>query len=152
MLMNLQTLGKEAYFREDFFMYHEDVEFSIRVLSKLGCKLFLSSKAIIWHDSKQSFKNAMTCNLAIRNLFYCLVKYQNRKEFVLNQVNYWRTFTKLYTFYRQYYPVRYPLIVLKNITRSLLLLLEKNNQNSARGVLEKINQPIKNNQSFSFIF
>jgi len=152
MFMNLQTLGQEAHVREDFFMYHEDVEFSLRVLSKIRCKLFFSGKAIIWHDSKQSFKDPLTCDLAIRNLFRCLVTYQTKKEFILNQINYWRAFSRLYPFYRQYYPKRYPFAVFKNILHSVCLLAEKRNEDTVREILKEINHPIKYNQSFSFIF
>ncbi len=152
MLLNLETLGAEAYFREDFFMYHEDVEFSLRVLSRLKCKLMFSGKSVVWHDSKQSFSNPLTCNLAIRNLFWCLTKYQTRREYISSLTNYTIQFARLYPFYRQFYPLRYPLAILKNMLYSVGILMKKNDCSSVRNLLEEVNQPVRDVQSFNFVF
>lgn len=105
---NLENLGGDLYFREDFFMYHEDVELSLRILTTTDLGLYFLNSAIVAHDSKRSFFRVSTCKLALRNLFTCLTTYQDRKGFLKKYGMYIKNLFKMYTsFYRQYYPFAY---------------------------------------------
>jgi len=108
---NLKKLQDNFYFREDFFIYHEDVEFSLRVLTQTDLKLYFLNNAIVAHDSKQSFSRTSTCRLALKNLFTCLVTYQDKQEFFSNYPNYVKSLFKMYkSFYYKYYPITYPVL------------------------------------------
>ncbi|MFA7653536.1 MAG: glycosyltransferase family 2 protein [Candidatus Magasanikbacteria bacterium] len=48
-LMRCDLLKKHGYWNEDFFMYHEDTEYSLR-LRMFGYKIILSSEAIFYHE------------------------------------------------------------------------------------------------------
>jgi hypothetical protein len=53
MLINLKALSKVGKFNEDYYMYLEDVELSIR-LRKKGWDVIYAPKAVLWHKVAQS--------------------------------------------------------------------------------------------------
>ncbi|KKU90945.1 MAG: hypothetical protein UY23_C0005G0041 [Candidatus Jorgensenbacteria bacterium GW2011_GWA1_48_11] len=149
---NLDRLQDQLCFREDFFMYHEDVELSLRIITKTGFKLYFLNTAIVAHDSKQSFSRFSTCRLALRNLFTCLVEYQNRKEFWEHFSAYGRSLFRLYKdFYCQYYPFTYPILGTFYLTASLFKLKENKSMDLSR--LYEVNRKLdKWPKRFEFIF
>ncbi len=152
MLLNLPALGKEAYFRDDFFMYHEDVEFSLRVSNKY--QLYYCGDSIAWHDSKQSFSNPRTCKLAIKNLFTCLVEYQSSRDFYKNYFSYLKSYLKYFSFYSRFYPVLYTYYFLKYwfLAGFKKLSYDKNQKQAIK--TNKLNEHYLNGKKreFSFIF
>lgn len=149
---NLEKLQNNLYFREDFFMYHEDVELSLRILTQTNLKLYFLNAAIIAHNSKQSFSRISTCRRALRNLFTCLVTYQNSREFLNNYGMYGRSLFKMYKdFYCQYYPFAYPVLSIFYLVTSIFRLNRQTNFNLSR--LRNINQRMsKYQKQFEFIF
>jgi GT2 family glycosyltransferase len=149
---NLENLQDKLRFREDFFMYHEDVELSLRILAETELKLYFLNPAVVGHDSKQSFSKTSTCKLAIRNLFVCLVTYQKKKEFLSNCRNYGRNLFSTYKrFYRHYYPFAYPVFGLIFFTVSMLKSSRWNGFDLRR--LNEINGKMdKLQKQFEFIF
>ena len=70
-LINTEAFNRSA-FREDLFMYHEDIEFSLmQGLDERG-HLWVVPGAIVWHDTKASFSRRSTCAWAIRNIYRLL--------------------------------------------------------------------------------
>lgn len=111
MFANLKNIGTLLRFREDFYMYHEDVELSLRILTRTPYALYYVKDAVVAHDSKQSFSKVSTCRLALRNLFSCLTEYQDYKSFLRRYPRYCRNLWRMYwTFYEEFYPVAYPLL------------------------------------------
>jgi GT2 family glycosyltransferase len=53
MLIKREVFEKVGYFDEDFFFYHEDVDFCYRAQSK-GIQIFYQPKSIIYHKVSQS--------------------------------------------------------------------------------------------------
>jgi GT2 family glycosyltransferase len=149
---NLEKLRGNLYFREDFFIYHEDVEFSLRVLTQTDLKLYFLNNAIVAHDSKQSFSRTYTCRLALRNLFTCLVTYQDKREFFSNYLNYVKSLFKMYkNFYSKYYPITYPVLSIFYLVTSILKTHKQTNFNLSR--LHEINQKVSRyRKQFEFIF
>jgi GT2 family glycosyltransferase len=121
MFANRESLGSELYFREDFFMYHEDVEFSLRVLSRTKLQLYLLQTAVVGHDSKQSYARFATARFILRNMFTCLTEYQDWRTFLRHYPSYAKNLLRLYaSSYRRYYPVAYPLLSAYYLVTSLL--------------------------------
>ena len=149
---NRENLRDQFYFREDFFMYHEDIELSLRIIANTNLKLYFLNTAIVAHDSKQSFSRFLTCKLALKNLFTCLVTYQNRREFLSHHSMYKKNLFRMYKkFYYQYYPIAYPILSIFYLVMSIFKLKKHKNFNLDR--LYKINK--KMNQwpkRFEFIF
>lgn len=149
---NLDNLRNKLYFREDFFMYHEDVELSLRILTTTTLKLYFLNTSIVAHDSKQSFSKTSTCRRALRNLFTCLRTYQSKREFLKNYGAYIRNLFKMYRdFYHQYFPIAYPVFAALYLTMSILEFRRRANLNLQR--LHMINQRMDNlDKKFEFIF
>lgn len=149
---NLENLQKNLYFREDFFIYHEDVELSLRILTQTSLKLYFLNTAIVAHDSKQSFSRVSTCRRALGNLFTCLVTYQNGREFLNNYGMYGRSLFRMYKdFYCQYYPFAYPALSIFYLVTSIFRLNGQTNFNLSH--LCDINQKMsKYQKQFEFIF
>lgn len=149
---NLENLRENLYFREDFFIYHEDVELSLRILTTTNLGLYFLNNAIVAHDSKQSFSNISTCKLALRNLFTCLTTYQDRKEFFKNCGAYMKNLFKMYrSFYGQYYPFVYPVFGIFYLSTSILKSRKQTNLDLRR--LRFINQKMSHSRKqFEFIF
>jgi len=149
---NSEKLQNNLYFREDFFMYHEDVELSLRILTQTDLKLYFLNTAIVAHDSKQSFSRISTCRLALRNLFTCLVTYQNSQEFLNNYGAYGKNLFRMYRdFYYQYYPFVYFIFGIFYLTTSIFRLQRQKNSNLSR--LYDINQRMSGREKqFEFIF
>lgn len=149
---NLENLQNELCFREDFFMYHEDVELSLRILTQTGLKLYFLNTAIVGHDSKSSFSRVSTCRLALKNLFICLLTYQNSQEFLKNYGAYVKSLFRMYKdFYYQYYPLVYPVFSIFYLMTSIFRLHSQTNFNLDR--LHSINQKLsKYQKQFEFIF
>jgi len=149
---NLENLRWNLYFREDFFMYHEDVELSLRILTTTNLGLYFLNSAIVAHDSKQSFSKTSTCKLALRNLFTCLTIYQGRKEFFKNYGMYIKNLFKMYAgFYRQYYPFAYPIFGIFYLAASMLKAKKQTVFDLRRPRL--INQKMSRlSKQFEFIF
>lgn len=150
---NKEILGNILYFREDFFMYHEDVELSLRVLTSTNFKLFFLKTALVAHDSKQSFGKASTCWLAVKNLFFCLRKYQTTKEYLFNIRRYLANLVvKYFSFYKKYYPLTYPLVSIYCVFFYTFLFKGQEFLNTSR--LRKINLKLSLclKESFNFIF
>jgi len=155
MFVNMKAIGDNV-FRDDFFMYHEDVEFCLRLMLKGIGSMFYCGNAYIWHDSRQSYTGSHTCINAIRNLFVCLTNYQTRKSFIRNIPNYTVSFLSLYPYYGKFYPIRYPILFAKNLIVSLLRAIRMGNHGA---VFEKLTKHLEselrrgaNKQSFRFIF
>lgn len=149
---NLENLGKNLYFREDFFIYHEDVELNLRILTQTNFKLYFLNTAIVAHDSKQSFSRISTCKLALKNLFTCLTTYQNAKEFLNNYFKYTFSLLKMYkNFYYKYYPFSFPVLSFFYLVASVFKLKKQTNFNLSR--LYEINKKISEyKKEFEFIF
>lgn len=149
---NFHTIKEQLYFREDFFMYHEDVELSLRILARTPFKLYFLKTAIVAHDSKQSFSKISTCKLALRNLFTCLIEYQDYKDFLLHYTSYAEKLFRMYVrFYHQYYPFAYPVLGAYYFVTSLFKLRRHNNVKPDR--LYEINQKLSQwPRQFEFIF
>lgn len=149
---NLENLRDNLYFREDFFIYHEDVELSLRILTTTRLALYFLNTSIVAHDSKQSFSKISTCRLAIRNLFTCLATYQSRKEFLTNYGAYIKNFFKMYKdFYYQYYPFAYPAFGIFYLATTVLKLNRQTNFDLKR--LHLINRKMGNHhKQFEFVF
>lgn len=149
---NLENLQNELCFREDFFMYHEDVELSLRILTQTGLKLYFLNTAIVGQDSKSSFSRVSTCRLALKNLFICLLTYQNSQEFLKNYGAYVKSLFRMYKdFYYQYYPLVYPVFSIFYLMTSIFRLHSQTNFNLDR--LHSINQKLsKYQKQFEFIF
>lgn len=149
---NLTNLQSDLYFREDFFSYHEDVELSLRIVTQTDFKLYFLNTAIVAHDSKQSFSRVSTCRRALRNLFTCLITYQDRQEFLNNYGAYGKKLFGMYKgFYYKYYPFAYLVFSAFYLIASVFKLNKKVNFNLNR--LYKINRKMSANQKqFEFIF
>lgn len=149
---NLENLRENLYFRDDFFMYHEDVELSLRILTTTNLGLYFLNSAIVAHDSKQSFSKISTCKLALRNLFTCLTTYQNRKEFFKNYGIYIKNLFKIYkSFYWQYYPFIYPIFGIFYLVVSILKTKKQTVFDLKR--LHLVNQKMNRfSKQFEFIF
>jgi len=149
---NKENLKDKFYFKEIFYMYHEDVEFGLRILAQTNLKLYFLSTAIVAHDSKQSFSRVSTCRLALRNLFTCLKIYQTEKEFLKNYGRYCKNLFSLYkNFYWLYYPFTYPLFSLYYLISSLFRQKKEESYYSKR--LVEINKQLsKYPEKFKFIF
>lgn len=149
---NRHTLKKGLYFREDFFMYHEDVEFSLRILTQTSLKLFFLKTAIVAHDGKQSFSRSSTCNLALRNLFKCLTEYHDYRKFLSHYRTYAKILFLMYMrFYSRYYPIMYPVFGTYHLLTSLARLRHRNDIDLAR--LHEVNRNLeKHPKKFEFIF
>lgn len=149
---NLERLEDNLRFREDFFMYHEDVELSLRILTKTSLKLYFLNGAIVAHDSKQSFSRFSTCKRALKNLFTCLVTYQSSREFLNNCSSYIENLFRMYIdFYREYYPFAYPALSILYFVTSIFRLDRKTNSNLGR--LHDINRKMgKYQKQFQFVF
>ncbi len=149
---NLEKVHKNLYFREDFFIYHEDVELSLRILTRTNLGLYFLNTAIVAHDSKQSFSRISTCKLALRNLFTCLIIYQSGGEFLSNCGMYTRSLFRMYKdFYYQYYPFAYPTFGMFYLITSIFRLGRSTNFNLKP--LHDINREMsKHHKQFEFIF
>ncbi len=152
--VNLDLLGPQAYFREDFFMYHEDVELSLRILADTTFSLLFCPNAYVWHDSKQSFVHSSTCRRALDNLFVCLHEFQSRRAFLQHYPNYAIMLASNYKMYKQYFPVVYPLWSIVNLGRCWLRLLRR--RGSRRCVTPRIEstnrQLTTRGEAFRFVF
>ena len=149
---NREKLQKQLYFREDFFSYHEDVELSLRIITKTNLKMYFLSTAIVAHDSKQSFSRFSTCKLAIRNLFTCLTTYQDRREFLSHYLVYGKNLFRMYKdFYYQYYPFAFPILSIFYLAISVFKLKRCKDINLNR--LNEVNQKMSRlPKQFEFIF
>lgn len=149
---NLSNLNGSLRFREDFFMYHEDVEFSLRILSETDFKLYFLNTAIVAHDSKQSFSRTSTCRLAIRNLFTCLKTHQSNKSFLKNCGTYAKNLFDMYIqFYHRYFPLTYPVFATFYFLKSILYTGNSLSSNLQR--LQRINKKMSSHdKKFEFIF
>lgn len=149
---NLENLRDNLYFREDFFIYHEDVELSLRILTQTDFKLYFLNTAVVAHDSKQSFSQVSTCRRALRNLFTCLITYQDRQEFFNNHGIYRKNLFRMYKdFYYQYYPLAYPVFSIFYLVTSVFKLKKQTNFNLNR--LHDVNKKMSVHQKqFEFIF
>lgn len=149
---NLENLRNKLYFREDFFIYHEDVELSLRILTTTNLGLYFLNTAVVAHDSKQSFSKTSTCRRAIRNLFACLTTYQSKKVFLKNYAAYLKNLARMYKdFYRQYFPLAYPVFGLLYLTTSIFRFSYRGDTDLKR--LHLINQKMSNySKKFEFIF
>lgn len=149
---NLKKLQNQLRFREDFFMYHEDVELSLRIITQTDLRLYFLNTAIVAHDSKQSFSRFLACKLALRNLFTCLIEYQDRIEFWKHYSAYGRNLIRMYkNFYHQYYPFTYPILSTFYLITSFFKLKKRKNSNLNR--LYEVNQKLSElPKRFEFIF
>lgn len=149
---NRERLQNQLRFREDFFMYHEDVELSLRIITQNNIKLYFLNTAIVAHDSKQSFSKFSTCKLALRNLFTCLIKYQDRSDFWKHYSTYGKSLFRMYkNFYYQYYPFTYPILSIFYLVTSIFKLKKQKNINLNR--LDEVNQKLSRYpKRFEFIF
>lgn len=149
---NRERLQKQFYFREDFFIYHEDVELNLRIITKTNLKMYFLSTAIVAHDSKQSFSRFSTCKLALRNLFTCLITYQDRKEFLSHYLVYGKNLFRMYKdFYYQYYPFAFPILSIFYLIISVFKLKKYKDINLNR--LYEVNLKMSRlPKQFEFIF
>lgn len=153
MFVNLELLGEEAYFVDKFFMYHEDIELSLRILSKPNLKLFFCPASYVWHDSKQSFSKESTCRLALKNLFKCLIEFQSNLDFIKHYPNYINNLVKNYSFYKEYYKLVYPINSIKYSLLSLVWLFTPRRRFNVKERIEMINeQVLAKGEKFNFIF
>jgi GT2 family glycosyltransferase len=122
MLIDLSKIPQEdLYFKEDFFMYHEDVEFSIRMILGGYGKLYFAKGPKVAHSSTQSFNRVQTCQLAVRNCLYCLSYYQTKKDYRRNSFNYCLSFAfKYISYYWKFYPVAFPYFFSKYLIQFIL--------------------------------
>lgn len=65
-------------FDEDFLMYFEDIDYSIRCRDK-GWKLFYSPKSVVYHKYHGTASSALCEYFCSRNRFLCLAKHFPRK-------------------------------------------------------------------------
>jgi GT2 family glycosyltransferase len=70
-LINTTAVNRPP-FREDLFMYHEDVEFSLMQGLDEHAHLWVVPEAIVWHDTTASYARRSTCVWAIRNIYRLL--------------------------------------------------------------------------------
>ena len=154
MFVNRQVLKNKLYFQKDFFMYHDDVELCLRILSQTSYKLFYLKTAIVGHHNQQSFTRTSTCRLALRNLFKILVSYQSKQDFLRNFFFYMRNLWRMYRiYYYKYFPASYLVYSSFYLFKSLLFLLfNVNTQASLRRISVINNKLARYPKDFEFYF
>lgn len=104
MMFSKESINKLKGFDDDFFMYCEDLELSMRA-NKLGYKLYYHPKSVIYHKVQGSFKNkvekgmkAGNPNLLFlftnmkTNQFKAMKKHLNTLNFIVFNFFYWNEF------------------------------------------------------------
>lgn len=154
MLINMSNIPmSELYFRNDFFMYHEDVEFSIRMIALGYGKHYFVKGPKVAHASTQSMERVATCRNALRNCLFCLQYFQSKTIFILRIPGYIFIFFKQYfSYYRLFYPFAYPYYFFLYLTRSIFLKkkLSAGNIEYSQNIHKTMNSKMK--VLFSFIF
>lgn len=152
MLINMKKIPlDELYFDDSFFMYHEDVDFSIRMVIKQYGKLLFVKGPKVAHASKQSFDRVQTCWYAVRNCLRCLSGYQGKSNYIKKIPSYIFTYLKFYiNFYYKYYPLAYPFISIFHIFNSVFTCSKDGNIEE----FQNIHKDMRKNHElmFSFIF
>lgn len=154
MLINISKIPKyELHFREDFFMYHEDIEFSIRMIALGYGKHYFVKGPKVAHASTQSMERLSTCKNALKNCLVCLCLFQSKTMFIARTPRYIFVFLKQYfSYYRLFYPFAYPYYFFLYLGRSIFL---KNKLSSGDIVHSQNIYKIMNSKMkvlFSFIF
>lgn len=77
-------------FRNDFFMYCEDVDLGIRA-KKLGTKFFLVPKSLVWHKESGSTRlfSPSTMYYSARNTMYLIHDYAKSKKYEYSRACLW---------------------------------------------------------------
>lgn len=154
MLINMAKIpASELYFRDDFFMYHEDIEFSVRMIALGYGKHYFVKGPKIAHASTQSMARLATCRNALRNCLFCLCYFQSKTTFITRAPKYIFVFLKQYfTYYRKFYPLAYPYYFFLFLTKSIFSKnrLIKGDIRKSQDIHKKMNSKMK--ILFSFIF
>lgn len=113
-LLNCVLLKKnKLFFDETFFMYHEDVDLSLRASKLIPGSLGMMDDVIIWHQNEGSYSNRQTCNFAIKNIYTLMLKQMGMRYYFTHTYQYLREQVKGYGYYKKYYPIYYPYCCLK---------------------------------------
>jgi GT2 family glycosyltransferase len=154
MLINISKIPKsELHFRDDFFMYHEDIEFSMRMIALgFGEHYFVKGPKVA-HASTQSMARLDTCRNALKNCLFCLCYFQNKLAFISRIPKYIFIFLKQYfSYYRTFYPFAYPYYFFLYLGRSIF----SKNQSAKGDIIhfQNIHETMnsKMEKLFSFIF
>lgn len=154
MLINMRNIPvSELHFRDDFFMYHEDIEFSIRMIALGYGKHYFVKGPKIAHASTQSMKRLGTCRNALKNCLFCLQYFQSKTIFILRTPKYIFIFFKQYfSYYRSFYPFAYPYYFFLYLGRSFFLKrkLATGNIKHSQNIHKIMNSKME--VLFSFIF
>lgn len=86
MLIPNYVISKVGYLDENYFMYSEDADYSIRAM-RAGIKLYYAGKACIYHKVGMSLngKNDVRDYYRIRNYLVLIRKYVKRKKGAINR-------------------------------------------------------------------
>ena len=96
-LVKASIFQKAGGFREDFFMYTEDVDFGIRA-KRSGIKLYLIPKSKIWHKGSSSFSPSSIYYMA-RNTMYLIRERSDRKKCDYLRACFWFTLIAVMNFF-----------------------------------------------------
>lgn len=77
LLMPRTVIEKVGYWAEEYFMYYEDMDYSLRV-QNAGFKIFYKNDSIIYHKVGKSagVKSRLSIYYNVRNRFYIIDKYK----------------------------------------------------------------------------
>lgn len=81
LLMPRKVIGKVGYWAEEYFMYYEDMDYSIRILQN-GFKIFYNRDAVVYHKVGRTAgrKSELSIYYNVRNRFYIMKKYNFEKR------------------------------------------------------------------------
>lgn len=97
-LAKLDVFRRLGGFREDFFMYGEDIEFSIRA-KKLGVRFFLVPQAKIWHKGAIVFTPS-SAYYAVRNSLHLISELMDNKFYEYTRCVFWFSLLILVNIFR----------------------------------------------------
>ena len=79
--MNVDIVRSVGYFSEEYFLYYEDVDYSIRALNK-GFKLDINQDSVIFHNSNYT-KYENSSDSILRKISPVVNRYRLAKKFFI---------------------------------------------------------------------
>lgn len=81
LLMPRKIIEKVGYWAEEYFMYYEDMDYSIRILQN-GFKIFYNKDAVVYHKVGRTagIKSKLSIYYNVRNRLYIIKKYEFSKR------------------------------------------------------------------------
>jgi GT2 family glycosyltransferase len=79
MIIPIDVIKKYGYMDESFFMYYEEFEYSLRLLTKHKVRSFIVPKSVVMHEGASSFKKS-------KMLLYVQLYYMIRNQYLLGKL------------------------------------------------------------------